>query len=176
MASIMVGYPINMGALMSANTTLVAQQENTSFSYPSTITEYLTNAKVESMPYDTKVKPTGSFDLYKLQDPRNPKSKMSNRPPTTTSQSDEHIIADVGSSDIPSSSAEPSTYVVVTDSEPPSASAPPPTPALRISQILVSLNNWMQIESKLVELSNVVSGQPTTQLDTSEKLTKILDN
>lgn len=81
MASIMAGYPLNVGALMLANMTLVAQQENTSFPYPNTIMEYLTDAMVESRPLETKIKPTCPFDPYKLQDPRTPSQIRANSLP-----------------------------------------------------------------------------------------------
>lgn len=54
MASIIVGYPINVGSRMFTKLSLMAQQENTSYPYLSTIIEYLVDAKVETSPYDIK--------------------------------------------------------------------------------------------------------------------------
>lgn len=69
----MVGYLINMGALISANTTLVAQHTNTSFPYLSTLTEYLMDAKVEPGPYYTKTKPTCPIDFTSCKSPGTPR-------------------------------------------------------------------------------------------------------
>ncbi|XP_070034940.1 flocculation protein FLO11-like [Nicotiana tomentosiformis] len=200
-ASIIAGYSINVGDLMSANIFLVAQQSNTSYPYPSTTTEYLTDAKVEPMTFDTKVKPTGPFEWYKLQDPRNP--KRSAQPSTTTSHSDEQVVVVFGPSYIPSTSAETSTSASSTMPEPPS-SAPSTTPftasmvvptpvprsvpmptgplsAPQASQTLASLNNWMHAAtSKLSEISSAVVGQASTQApqdpsEINEKLSKILE-
>lgn len=73
----MAEYPINVGALMSAKISLVAQHGNTSDPYPVITTEYLTDAKVEPMPFDTQVNTTRPFEWYKLQDLRNLKRSFS---------------------------------------------------------------------------------------------------
>lgn len=80
---------------------------------------YMTNAKVESRPHETKTKPKCPVDLYKLQDTRKPKAKRSSKPHPPTSQSYEPVIVVSGTSDIHSSLAEPSTHAMATDSKPP---------------------------------------------------------
>ncbi|XP_075095107.1 uncharacterized protein LOC142173419 [Nicotiana tabacum] len=60
------------------------------YPYPSTITEYLTDAKEEPKAFDTKVKPKKLFEWHSLQDPTN--LKKSAQPSTTISQSDEPIV------------------------------------------------------------------------------------
>lgn len=87
MASIMAGYPINMGGVISANISLVAHQTNMAYPYPSTITEYFTNAKVEPRTFDIKVKSKKPFEWHSLMDLTNPKKSAS--PSTTTGQFDE---------------------------------------------------------------------------------------
>lgn len=151
-AWIMVRYPISVGALLSANKSLVAQQENTSYPYPSTITEYLVDAKVKERPYNIKIKRIGPFDLYSLKDPKNPKNKKSSKLPAITGQSEEHVVAAIGTSDIPFSSVYPSPCAIIVstkDSTPPPAPGVRPVPmpasqcALQVTRTLVSLNNWM---------------------------------
>lgn len=67
-ASTVAGYPIKVGVMLSANITLVAQQTNTAYPHPNTITEYITDAKVEPRAYDTKLKSKKPFDWYSLMD------------------------------------------------------------------------------------------------------------
>nr|XP_018633194.1 uncharacterized protein LOC108948496 isoform X1 [Nicotiana tomentosiformis] len=156
--SIMAGYPINMGVMMSANISVIARQGDSSYPYPNTITEYLIDAMVKPRCYDTKVRPKKPFTWYSLMDANNPKKKV--QPPTTASQSDEPATVDAEAVDVPSTSAEPSssvaampmpsstTLTIVPTTAPTSAlkSVPMPTTplyALRVSQTLESLNNWM---------------------------------
>jgi len=74
-ASIMAGYPINVGAIMSTNITLAVQKDERSYPYPNFLTEYFKDQKVEPRQYDTEVKAKKPFSWYHLQGSDNPKFK-----------------------------------------------------------------------------------------------------
>jgi len=57
----MARYPINVGAVMSANMLVVSREADTSYPYPNTITEHLTDARVEPRDYDMKVRAKKPF-------------------------------------------------------------------------------------------------------------------
>nr|XP_009630476.1 microtubule-associated protein RP/EB family member 1-like [Nicotiana tomentosiformis] len=196
-ASIMAGYPINVSAVMSANISVIARQDDSPHMYPNTIIEYLTDAKVDPRDNDTKVKPEKPFTWYSLMDASNPKKKV--QPPTTTCQSDEPTVVAPETVDVPSTSAEPSssatamptplstTSTATPASTPTSTLKPVPMPthplsALRVSQTLATFNNLMQTTIvKLSDLSSTVAAQSTSQAsqvpsDIEETLKKILEN
>lgn len=174
-AFIMAEYPINVGVMMSANISVIARQDDSSYPYPNTIIEYLTDATVKPRYYGTKVRPKKPFTWYSLMDVNNPKKKV--QPPTTAGQSDELATVDAEAFDVPSTLAEPSSSVVamplpssttptvVPATVPTSTLKPVPMPitplsALRVSQTLESLNNWMQTATaKLSDLSSTVATQ-----------------
>lgn len=107
----MAGYPINVGAVMSANISVIARQDDSSYPYPNTITEYLTDARVESRDYDIKVRPKKPFSWYSPIDANNPKRK--GRSSTTTGQSDEPAMVVAEAVNVPSTSVEPSSSAAV---------------------------------------------------------------
>nr|XP_016445230.1 PREDICTED: transcription factor Sp2-like [Nicotiana tabacum] len=189
----MAGYPINVGAVISSNISMIAWQDNSAYPYPNTIIDYLTDAKVETRDFDTKVKEKKPFDWYSMMDTSNPKKKV--QPSITTCQSDEPTVVASEAADLPSTYVEPSTSSIAMP--PPSSSAPTttsrvslkpvpmptvPLSTLRVSQILASLNNWMQTTtSKMSNLSSTVVVQSTSQApqvpsDIDETLKKILEN
>ncbi|XP_070044983.1 uncharacterized protein [Nicotiana tomentosiformis] len=128
---------------------------------------------VEPKDYDSKVKPKKPFTWYLLMDVNNPKKKV--QPPTTAGQSDEPAMVAAEAVDVPSTSADPSSSAAAMS--PLSSIAPTAAPAtastsalklvpmpsvplsaLRVSQTLASLNNWMQtITAKLSDLSSTVA-------------------
>ncbi|XP_009631815.1 uncharacterized protein [Nicotiana tomentosiformis] len=182
---------------MSANISVISRQDDSSYPYPNTITKYLMDVRVEPRDYDTKVKPKKPFTWYSLMDANNPKKKV--QPPTTAGQSDEPAMVAAEVVDVLSTSAEPSssattiptpssiTPTAAPTTAPTSALKLVPVPphllsALRVSQTLVSLNNWMQIATvKLSDLSSTVASQSTSHAshvpsDIEETLKKILEN
>ncbi|XP_070031106.1 uncharacterized protein [Nicotiana tomentosiformis] len=182
---------------MSANISVIAGQDNSSYPYPNTITVYLTDVRVEPRDYDTKVRLKKPFTLYSLMDANNPNKKV--QPPTTAGQSNEPATVSIEAVDVPSTSAEPSSSVVampqpsstaptvVPSITPTSALKPVPMPiaslfTLRVSQELASLNNWMQTATtKLSDLSNTVTAHSSIQAPqfpptVEETLKKLLKN
>ncbi|XP_070039899.1 uncharacterized protein [Nicotiana tomentosiformis] len=109
---------------MSANISVVAKKADTSYPYPNTITEYLTDVRVEPQDFDTKVQEKKPFSWYSLMDAHNPKKK--GQPTTTIGQSDEPSVVAAETVDMPSTSTPP-----------PPASAPPAAPIIAQSSILV---------------------------------------
>lgn len=61
MASIMAGYPINMGNVMSRIITIVGAEQDRNYAFPSFLTEYFRDLKVDKRPYDIKVKAKAPF-------------------------------------------------------------------------------------------------------------------
>ncbi|XP_070029396.1 uncharacterized protein [Nicotiana sylvestris] len=128
-----------------------------------TITEYLTDAKVEPMPFDTQVETTSPFEWYKLQEPRNPKKSIQS--PTTAGQSDELVVIAPGPSDIFSTLAELSTIAKADIPESSSsASSPVPTPAPRLGSLPTGPLSKLRVSNTLLDPSNI-----------DKKLTKVLD-
>nr|XP_009777000.1 PREDICTED: uncharacterized protein LOC104226668 [Nicotiana sylvestris] len=60
-ASIMVGYPINISAIMSTNIILAIQKGERSYLYPNFLTKYFKDQGVEPKHYDTEVKAKKPF-------------------------------------------------------------------------------------------------------------------
>ncbi|XP_070035896.1 adhesin AWP1-like [Nicotiana tomentosiformis] len=193
-ASIIAVYPINVGAIMSANISVVVRKGESSYPYPNTLTEYITDSKVEPRSFDTKVRAKKPFLWYSLQGPGNPKFK--GKATATIGQSDEpsvvvtHSAAEPSTTLMPSTSAGPSTETA--GMPPPSSSRPSapvpassiyPLTALRVSQTLASLNNYIQTTtSKLSDISSVVAAESSTPAapqvppSVEKTLKKILDN
>lgn len=65
-----------MGVVMAANITIIARQDDSSYPYPNTITEYLTDSRVEPKDYDMKVWSKKPFSWYCLIDTTDPKRKV----------------------------------------------------------------------------------------------------
>lgn len=98
-----------MGAIMSANFSVTFRQVDSSYPYPNTIMEYLTDAGVEPRDYDMKVRPKKPFSWYSLMDTTNPKKKV--QLPTTPGQSDKPAMVVAEVVEGPSTSTEPSSTV-----------------------------------------------------------------
>nr|XP_009767756.1 PREDICTED: uncharacterized protein LOC104218869 [Nicotiana sylvestris] len=110
---------------MSANISVIVRQDESSYSYPSTITKYLTDAKVEPRDCDTMLKLKKPFTWYSEMDANNPMRKV--QPPTTTCEYDEPAVVVSETVDVSSTSAEPSSSVIAMP--PPSSTTPTTTPA-----------------------------------------------
>nr|XP_016506311.1 PREDICTED: uncharacterized protein LOC107824100 [Nicotiana tabacum]XP_016506312.1 PREDICTED: uncharacterized protein LOC107824100 [Nicotiana tabacum]XP_016506313.1 PREDICTED: uncharacterized protein LOC107824100 [Nicotiana tabacum] len=143
-ASIMVGYPINVGNVMSRVITQVVSEGDRNYPFPSFLTMYFTDLKVEKRNFDIKVKAKAPFSWYIMQVDDNPKSK--NYKGTTTAatgQSEEPVVV-VAPTQPSSTPADmplgPSTSVVP---DIPSTLASLVT-THHLSQALLSINNWMQ--------------------------------
>nr|XP_033508822.1 uncharacterized protein LOC117273736 [Nicotiana tomentosiformis] len=131
-------------------------KDESSYPYPNTIIEYLTDVRVEPRDYDTKVWPKKPFSWHSLMDTNNPKRK--GQPSTTTGQSDEPAAVVAEAVDVLYTSVEPSSSAAVMP--PPSSTNPYAVPVtvststlksvplptaplsmLRVFQTLARLNN-----------------------------------
>jgi len=79
-ASIMAGYPINVGNVMSRIISLVGTETDRNYPFPNTLTMYFRDLKVEKRRFDIKVKATAPFSWYSLSGPDNPKDKSYKAP------------------------------------------------------------------------------------------------
>jgi len=71
-ASIMAGYPINVGNVMSRIITIVGAENDRNFPFPSFLTMYFRDLKVEKRPFDVKFKAKAPFSWYNMQGDDNP--------------------------------------------------------------------------------------------------------
>lgn len=74
-ASIMAGFPINVGNVMYRVITSMGVDSDRNFPYPNTFTIYFQDAKVKKKPYDVKVRLVSPFSWFSIQGPDNPKDK-----------------------------------------------------------------------------------------------------
>ncbi|XP_075089086.1 uncharacterized protein LOC142170718 [Nicotiana tabacum] len=181
-ASIMAGYPINVGNMMSRIITIVGAEHDRNYTFPSFLTMYFRDLKMEKRPFDIKVKVKAPFSWYSMQGDDNPKSKNFKATVTSpTGQSEEPLMVVTPADPASTSTAIPLGPSTSADPEIPSSRAHPIT-AHRLSQTLLSINNWMQTtSSKLSTLTTTVEAQsapPPSQVPQSieDALKKILDN
>lgn len=92
-ASIMAGYPINVRNVMSRVITLVGNEHDRNYPFPSFLTMYFRDLKVEKRPFDIKVKARAPFSWYNMQRDDNQKSKNFKGTATApTGQSEEAVV------------------------------------------------------------------------------------
>ena len=72
----MVGYPINVGNVMSRIISAVGVEHDRNYPFPNTLTMYFRDLEVEKRPFDVKVKPVAPFSWYSLKGLDNPKEKL----------------------------------------------------------------------------------------------------
>nr|XP_009612896.1 uncharacterized protein LOC104106124 [Nicotiana tomentosiformis] len=139
---------------------VVARQDDTSYPYPNTITEYFTDARVDPRDFDTKSDETSVVAV-----------EIADMPSTSVEPSTSATTMPPPSASVPS---------ISTLKPVPMPNAP--LSALQASQTLASLNNWMQTTTaKLSDISSHVATQlsfPAPQIPPTveETLKKILEN
>lgn len=159
-ASIMVGYPINVGNVISRVITQVVSEGDRNYSFPSFLTMYFRDLEVEKRKFDVEVKAKAPFSWYNMQGDDNPKGKNCKGITTASTRQSEEPVVVVAHTQPSSTSADmpsgPSTSVVPNI---PSI-LPYPVTAHRLSQALLSIKNWMQISSsKLSVLTSTMAAQ-----------------
>nr|XP_016493968.1 PREDICTED: uncharacterized protein LOC107813241 [Nicotiana tabacum] len=150
-ASIMEGFPLNVGNIMSRVISTVGQETQTNYPFPNTFSLYFKELKVKKKKYDVKVPSVAPYSWYSQLGPENPKRGKKNVASTSTApgQSEEPAIIEQPS--------EPSTIPATDEALPPcpssatgpSIAADPVVPsskthrftANQLTHSLASLNN-----------------------------------
>lgn len=162
----MVGFPLNVGNIMSRVIYQVGNETKTNFPFPNTLSLYFRELKVKKKRYDVTVPPVAPYSWYDQLGPDNPK-KGKKTPASTSSapgQSEEPVATEQPSDPTPdetlppgpSSTAGPS---VASDSVIHSSKTHRFT-ANQLAHSIASLNNRMSVAtSKLSSLTTVVQAQ-----------------